>query len=103
MRELFATGLRQSSLYGAEVTGLDSTQLKEARASFLSLVGSPAGSSSTALALDLVGGPTLASRTRTCSDVGVSGVEGRDVQGLPEVCGTAAAGTVGAGCSAEAP
>ncbi len=51
MRELFVRGLQAASLYGAEVTGLDTAQLKAARASYLSLVGSSAASSSTSFTL----------------------------------------------------
>jgi hypothetical protein len=57
MRELFTTGLQSASLYGAEVTGVDAAQLKEARSSYLNLVGSPSTSSSTALTLALTGDP----------------------------------------------
>ena len=57
MRELFVTGLQSASLYGAEVTGVDPAQLKEARTSYLNLVGSPATSSSTSLTLALAGDP----------------------------------------------
>ena len=57
MKELFITGLQSASLYGAEVTGLDTAQLKAARASYLSLVGSSAAASSTALTLALAGDP----------------------------------------------
>ena len=57
MRELFVTGLQQASLYGAEVNGLDSKELKAARASFLTLVGSQAASASTALTLAVTGDP----------------------------------------------
>jgi hypothetical protein len=63
MRELFVTGLQQASLYGAEVTGLDPKELKAARASFLTLVGSQAASASTALTL--AGRPNHARASRT--------------------------------------
>ena len=57
MRELFVTGLQQASLHGAEVTGLDPKELATARTSYLTLVGSPAASASSALTLAVVGDP----------------------------------------------
>ena len=55
MRELFVTGLQQYSFYGAEVVGINHIELKKVRAQYLSLVGSPAKSSSTPLALPAAG------------------------------------------------
>ena len=57
MRAMFIAGLQQFSSYGAEVTGMDPTQLKQAMAAYLPLVGSPARSSSSALSPALLGDP----------------------------------------------
>ena len=57
MRQMFVTGLQQFSTYGAEVVGFDHKQLQKARAAYLQLVGSPARSSSSALALAVLGDP----------------------------------------------
>ncbi len=51
MMKLYRTGLQAYAFYGSDVVGLDPSQLKTARADYLSLVGSPARSRSLALAL----------------------------------------------------
>ena len=50
-------GLQQNSNYGSEVLGLDPKELKQSRAQYLALAGSPERSSSTALSLAALGDP----------------------------------------------
>ena len=57
MKEHFITGLQQYSYFGSEVLGLDPTELKQSRAQYLALAGSPARSSSTALSWATLGDP----------------------------------------------
>ena len=57
MQKLYVTGLQAYAFYGAEVVGLDAKQLKSAQANYLNLVGSPARSRSSAMALAVAGDP----------------------------------------------
>ena len=57
MQQLYVTGLQAYAYYGAEVVGMDALQLKSAQAEYLNLVGSPARSRSSAVALAVAGDP----------------------------------------------
>ncbi len=57
MRKLYVTGVQQFAYYGAEVVGMTQTELAQARSNYLSLIGSPAKSSSASLSCAVLGDP----------------------------------------------